>query len=141
MIARLNFNSYNSSYLTILVIQLIFDLFVALQQKFIAKNQVIALCGYFLTGLKKDVELIHLRWSLFLYVYICLPLFPHPPPVLSVQRWDHLAPVQEQSRGTSHSMIFCLGLDDCFSTVTQYAVLFPLQRDVPQGIPPYTGMR
>ena len=68
-------------------------------------------------------------------------LSPHPPPILSVQRRDHLRPVQEQSLGTSHSMIFCVGLDDCSSTVTQCAVLFSLQRDVPQGIPPYTGTR
>ena len=72
-----------------------------------------------------------------MYILWCQPLSPHPPPVLSVQRRDHLRHVQEQSLGTSHSM----GLDNCSSTVTQCAVLFSLQRDVPQGIPPYTGTR
>ena len=71
-------------------------------------------------------------------VYVCLgcvrdPL-PHPPPVLSVQWRDHLGPVQE-------SVPRDLSLYDCSSTVTQCTMLFSLQRDVPQGIPPYTGTR
>ena len=75
------------------------------------------------TGWDRESEFC---FSLFVYVcvWVCPPLSPHPPPVLSVQRRDHLEPVQEQSLGTSHTTP---PLKE-YSSVLYYTILYYAKR-------------